>query len=73
MADFKKIPDSDSGAGPFDAITAEMLGQFAVTFWPTVLGGVLLFALILNGNHRAAIPAAIVVALLQAWRWGLFG
>jgi hypothetical protein len=73
MADFKKIPDGDTGAGPFDAIDAEMLGQFAATYWPVVLGGLVLFVLILRGNERAAIPVAIVVVLLQAWRWGLFG
>ena len=72
MADFKKIRDDGSG-GPFDAITAEMLGQFAATYWPVILGGIALFALILSGNERAAIPVAIVVVLLQAWRWGLFG
>ena len=72
MADFKKIPDDGSG-GPFDAISAEMLGQFAATYWPVILGGIMLIALILKGNARAAIPVGIVVALLQAWRWGLFG
>ena len=73
MADFKKIPDSDSGAGPFDAITAEMLGQFAATYWPVILGGIMLFVLILKGNALAAIRVGIVVALLQAWRSGLLG
>ncbi len=76
MADFKKIPDGDSGGGPggpFDAITAEMAGQFAATYWPVVLGGITLFVLILRGNERAAIPVAIVVVLLQVWRLGLFG
>ena len=73
MAEFKKIPDSDSGAGPFDAITAEMAGQFAAIYWPVILGGITLFVLILKGNERAAIPVGAVVVLLQAWRWGLFG
>ncbi len=73
MAEFKKIPESDSGGGPFEAITAEMLGQFAATYWPVILGGITLFVLILRGNERAAIPVGAAVVLLQAWRWGLFG
>ncbi len=73
MAEFKKIPDGDSVAGPFDALTAEMAGQFAATYWPVILGGITLFVLILNGNERAAIPVGAVVVLLQAWRLGLFG
>ena len=73
MAKFKKIPDSDSVPGPFDAFTAEVAGQFAATYWPVVLGGVILFVLILMGKERVAIPVAAVVVLLQAWRWGLFG
>ncbi len=73
MAEFKKIPDGDSVPGPFDAFTAEVARQFAATYWPVVLGGVILFVLILMGKERVAIPVAAVVVLLQAWRWGLFG
>jgi hypothetical protein len=73
MADFKKIPESDSGPGPFDAITGEMAAQFAATYWPAILGGVTLFVLILRGNERAAIPVAAAIVLLQAWRLGVFG
>ncbi len=75
MAEFKKIPkpESDSGGGPFDAITTELAGQFAATYWPVILGGITLFVLILKGKERAAIPVGAVVVLLQAWRWGLFG
>ncbi len=72
MADFKKIPDGGSGEGPLDAITPEMLGQFAATYWPVILGGITLFILILMGKERAAIPVGAVIVLLQAWRWGLF-
>jgi hypothetical protein len=73
MAEFKKIPKSDSGAGPFDDITAEMAWHFAATYWPVILGGITLFVLILRGNERAAIPVGAAMVLLQAWRWGLFG
>ena len=71
MADFKQSPGG--GDNPFDAITAELVGQIAATYWPVILGGITLFVLIVRGHERAAIPVAIVVALLQAWRWGLFG
>ncbi len=54
MAKFKKIPDSDSVPGPFDAFTSEVAGQFAATYWPVVLGGVILFVLILMGKERVA-------------------
>jgi len=73
MAEFKKTPGGDSGDGPFDSITAELAGQFAATYWPVILGGIILFVLILKGNERAAIPVGAVVVVLQAWRLGLFG
>ena len=72
MAEFKKTPDGGSG-GPFDVVSPEMFWQLAGTYWPVILGGITLFALILRGKERAAIPVAVVVVLLQAWRWGLFG
>ena len=73
MAEFKTAPDSDSVGERFDALTAAMAGQFAATYWPVILGGIILFVLILKGKERAAIPVGAVVVLLQAWRWGLFG
>ncbi len=73
MAEFKKTPKGQSGDGPFDAITPEMLGQFAATYWPVVLGGIVLFVLIALDKERIAIPVGITVVLLQAWRLGVFG
>ena len=72
MAIFQKTPD-EGPEGPFDVFTPEVLGQFADTFWPAILGGITLFVLILLGKERAAIPVAVVAVLLQAWRLGLFG
>ncbi len=72
MAGFKKAP-GNSGGGSFDAITAEMVGYVAATYWPAILGGITLFVLIVKGKERAAIPVGAVIVVLQAWRWGLFG
>ena len=72
MAIFQKSPDGGP-AGPFDAVTLEVLGQFADTFWPAILGGITLFVLIIRGKERVAIPVAAVAVLLQAWRLGLLG
>ncbi len=83
---FKKIPDDNSGAAneefgaaaaeafeEFGAAAAEALGQFAMSYWPLVLAGMILFVLILRGYERAAIPVGIVAVLLQTWlllgRW----
>ncbi|MHA1528126.1 MAG: hypothetical protein ACTSVG_03830 [Alphaproteobacteria bacterium] len=73
MAEFKKVPDSESGGGLTEVFDPELLGQIAATYWPAVLGGITLFVLILIGKERAAIPVAAAIVLLQAWRWGLFG
>jgi hypothetical protein len=32
MADFKKVPDSSSGDGPFDFINAEAVSQVAMSY-----------------------------------------
>ncbi len=73
MAARQKAPGADNVPGPFDSFNAEAFGQFAMTFWPVVLGGLTLFMLILAGKEKAAIPVAIVVVLLQAWMLGVFG
>ena len=86
MIVFKKAPDSNSGSAQeefraaaaealeeFGAATAETFGQFAMSYWPLVLAGMILFVLIFRGYERAAIPVGIVAVLLQAWlllrRW----
>lgn len=68
MADFKKIPGG--GEGPIGELThgtGEVLGQFAIHYWPMFLGGVTLFLMIVLGYERAAIPVAIAIVALQAW------
>jgi hypothetical protein len=69
MAGFKKSPDSQSG-GPLaellDSIAATA-GQFALSYWPLVGGGLILFLLIVLGKERTAIPVGIAVVLLQAY------
>jgi len=66
MADFKKIPDVES-PGLLDSVDVEALGQFAMSYWPALLGGITLFILILMGKERTAIPVGIAVALMQGW------
>jgi hypothetical protein len=73
MAVFKKVPDSQPSGSPLDAITPEMVGQFATTYWPVVLGGLLLFVLVFRGYARLAYTFGILVVLLQAWWFGRFG
>ena len=73
MAVFKKVPDSESGGGAFDANTAEIVGEFATTYWPAVLGGLILFVLVFKGYARVAYTLGILVVLLQAWWFGKFG
>ena len=73
MAETKRAPGTDTVPGPFDGFEAEAFGQFALTYWPVVLGGLALFILIIAGKEKAAIPVAAVVVALQAWLLGVFG
>ena len=73
MAQVKRAPNAESIPGPFDDFNAEAFGQFAITYWPAILGGFMLFILIIAGKEKAAIPVAVVVILLQAWLLGVFG
>ncbi|HUS53590.1 MAG TPA: hypothetical protein VMY41_06245 [Thermohalobaculum sp.] len=69
MADFKKIPDDNSGEPffEFNDSASEMLGQFAIIFWPLALGGIAVFLLLFRGYERTAIPVGIAAVFLQAW------
>ena len=73
MAETKRAPGADKVPGPFDSFEAEAFGQFALTYWPAVLGGLALFILIIAGKEKAAIPVAAIVVALQAWLLGVFG
>jgi len=73
MSAFKKIPDGQSGSGLLDDGAADMAGQFATTYWPVVLGGLILFLLVFKGYDRVAYTFGILVVLLQAWWFGKFG
>jgi hypothetical protein len=69
MAGFKKSPGDQSGgalAEFIDAVAATA-GQVALSYWPLVGGGLILFLLIVLGRERTAIPVGIAVVLLQAW------
>lgn len=77
MAEFKRaLGGSGSGGdGAFglDDATVSLLGDMAGGFWPAMLGGLILFVLILKGEQQAVIPLAGGVMLLQAWQSGMFG
>ena len=72
MAKFKKIPDGRSGDSLIAPDIAEMVGEFATTYWPVVLGGLILFVLVFRGYARVAYTFGIIVVLLQAWWFGHF-
>jgi hypothetical protein len=68
VARFKKTPDGDaSPVGELTEGTGEVLGQFAMSYWPLFLGGITLFLLIALGYERTAVPVGIAVVALQAW------
>jgi hypothetical protein len=49
-----------------------MVGGFATTYWPVVLGGVILFVLVFRGYARVAYLCGIAVVLLQVLWFGWF-
>jgi hypothetical protein len=67
MAEFKKTPGSDEPPGLFDNVDTEALGQFAMAYWPVLLGGISLFLLIVLGKERIAVLVGILVVLMQGY------
>lgn len=64
----KKAPSDFRGPGKIfdeDALGLAMLVVDAI--WPLLVGGLILFIMILKGWERAAIPVGLVVILAQAW------
>lgn len=69
MAEFKKTPGSDA-QGPGDVFgdaVVDLVSYFAASFWPMIIGGIILFVMIVSGYERSAIPVGIAVILLQGW------
>lgn len=65
----KKAPGADA-RGPGDLFGdqfVELATALVGAVWPLIIGGVILFAMILKGWERAAVPVGIVVAAAQLW------
>ncbi len=61
-----------------DVISPEDVGSimsspFVVTFWPLLVGAVVILVFMLGGYTRTTIPLAIFAVVIQAWHMGLFG
>ena len=76
MADFKRALGSSSGSSDgfgLDSATLAALGDASATFWPLIVGTVVLLILMLRGDHAGVIPVGSGMILLQAWQSGMFG
>lgn len=65
----KKAPGTDA-QGPGDLYgdeVAQLVMMVVDAVWPLMIGGLILFVMILKGWERAAIPVGIAVILAQAW------
>ncbi len=65
----KKAPGADA-RGPVDLYGDEILEYataIAGTLWPVLIGGVILFLMIVKGWERAAVPVGLIVAVTQLW------
>ena len=75
MASFKRAlgSGSDSGEGfGLDGATITALGDMTGSFWPLILGFVILMVLIVRGDHQAVIPVGGEKSLgaVSAAPWG---
>ena len=65
----KRVPGADA-AGPGDIYgddIAAVASQIADAIWPLMIGGPVLFLMIVMGWERLAIPVGIAVAGAQLW------
>jgi len=53
-----------------DDINAFLTLPFVVTYWPLILGALLVLGLLVKGQNWAAVPVAALFVLLFAWRSG---
>ncbi len=76
MAEFKRALGGGSEGGNIfglDNATLTALGDLTDSFWPVMLGTLILMVLVLKGEHGSVIPLLGGVMLLQAWQAGVFG
>ncbi len=55
-----------------DDIKAFFDSPFVAQFWPTILGGLLLFIVVIRGARFMVFMIIVLTAALQAWHMGLF-
>lgn len=54
-------------------IKSVMSSPFVTTYWPLLLGAVIILVFMMRGYSRTSLPLAAVFLALQAWHMGLFG
>jgi hypothetical protein len=53
-----------------DDVNAFLTLPFVITYWPLILGAVIVLGLLIKGQNWAAVPVALLFVLLFAWRAG---
>ena len=53
-----------------DDVNAFLTLPFVVTYWPLILGALVIIGLLIKGQNWATIPVAALFVLLFAWRSG---
>ncbi len=56
-----------------DDIGSIMSSSFFMSFWPLLLGGLVILVFLLKGYNRTTLPLAAIFAVIQAWHMGFFG
>lgn len=55
-----------------DDIKAFFNSPFVAQFWPTILGGLLLFVVVIRGARFLMLMIVVLTLFLQAWHLGYF-
>jgi hypothetical protein len=55
-----------------DDISAILETPFVQSYWPLLLGGVVMIFLLFRGRGWLLLPAGVATGLAQAWHAGLF-
>ena len=46
---------------------------FFITYWPIMVGGLVILIFLIRGYTRTTLPLAAIAIAVQAWNMGLFG
>lgn len=55
-----------------DDISAVLSTPFVVSYWPLLLGTLVLLIIMIRGSSWLMVPTGIAFGLLQAWHMGVF-